>query len=175
MNLEQDKSLERQTTIFLVWYARRRNAPLLEANTLLSLGEAALMQAHYADAVRDYAAALALYRQIDDRLGEANALQGLGDAAQMQARYADARGYLAQAFDLYDAIGMPAGTLRFAIYSANAALDQAHRNPRRAEQAEALARWLLSRAEQANSQCDPAVAAAYIVRLQSLRLRIGTL
>jgi tetratricopeptide (TPR) repeat protein len=150
-----------------------------EANALLGLGEAARMQDRSADAERHYQEALAVSRQIADRRGEANALWGLGEAARMQARFADARGYLVQAFDLYDAIGMTQDTLRFAIINANAALDQiesgaAHRQAHRRQAAE-LARWLLARAENASTQCAPAIAAASTVRLQALRLRIANL
>ena len=114
------------------------------AAILESLGDAALMQNCYEDAIaaytkhspctatsatgsakptpsgasatppsrrtarrRDHAydQALALYRDIGNRLGEANALKSLGNAARMQHRYDDAIAALDQALAVYRDIG----------------------------------------------------------------------
>ncbi len=152
-----------------------------EAHTLGGLGQTALMQAHYIDALRNYQAALDVSMEIGHRLGMALALLGLGEASLMQARYADARPYYEQAFKLYLAIGMPQETLRFALYNASAALDQAQRHreversQRLMQQAVALARWLLGWAERGYERCDPALSAQYNVHMQALRARLASL
>jgi tetratricopeptide (TPR) repeat protein len=61
----------------------------------------ALGRASYAEADQLYQQALAIYRQIGNRLGEANCLKSLGEVARMQARYAEAAGLYHQALPIY--------------------------------------------------------------------------
>jgi tetratricopeptide (TPR) repeat protein len=75
------------------------------AHALSALGDAALMEYRYADAITHYEQALPIYQQIGDRLGEANTRKGLGDAARMQNRYADAITHYEQALPIYQQIG----------------------------------------------------------------------
>ena len=84
-----------------IWWARAHNLPQMQANALLRLGDVARMQDRYGDAGKRLEEALALYRQVEDRLGEAQALQSLGDVARMQDRYDEARQRLKEALALY--------------------------------------------------------------------------
>ena len=76
-----------------------------EGNTLKSLGDAALMQNRYPDAIALHEQALPIYRGIGDRLGEANTLQSLGQVALVQDRYPDAIALYDQALPIYREIG----------------------------------------------------------------------
>jgi len=79
-----------------------------EANTLTSLGEAALAQGRYADAIERYDQALPIYRQIGDRRGEANALRGKGQALAATGSPSGAAN-VAEAARLFELLGDAAG------------------------------------------------------------------
>jgi tetratricopeptide (TPR) repeat protein len=60
------------------------------ATVLLSTGDSQLRQGQYADALHSFQEALALFQQLNDRLGQSKALVGIGLAQMKQRQDADA-------------------------------------------------------------------------------------
>ncbi|MFZ1509477.1 MAG: tetratricopeptide repeat protein, partial [Anaerolineae bacterium] len=74
------------------------------ARTRLSEAGLAAMQYRHADAQQHYRQALALFQQVQDRLGEANCLLGLAAVEAFLNQHADAQQHYRQALALYQQV-----------------------------------------------------------------------
>jgi tetratricopeptide (TPR) repeat protein len=79
--------------------------PRGDANAIKGLGEVARLEDRYEEAAGRYERALALYRQIGDRLGEANTLLTQGRLARAMGELDRARAAYREAERIYRAIG----------------------------------------------------------------------
>ncbi|MEZ0395160.1 MAG: tetratricopeptide repeat protein, partial [Anaerolineales bacterium] len=77
----------------------------LKANMLKAIGDVQQFRAERDEALKSYGQALALFREIGDRLGEANVLQAIGDAQQFRAEREEALKSYGQALALFREIG----------------------------------------------------------------------
>ncbi len=103
---EQEIELpDAERLIYLVWWARSRSVPYIQANALRGLGAVAHLQDNYPQAERHYNQARSLSEAIGDRRGQANALRGLGAVAHLQDNYPQAERHYNQARSLSEAIG----------------------------------------------------------------------
>ncbi|MBC8253148.1 MAG: tetratricopeptide repeat protein, partial [Ardenticatenia bacterium] len=109
MDAEEAAEKHSQRLHILLWWASRRSLKGVQAHALRGLGQVALRQTRYVDAQNHFAAALEMYKAIEDRRGQAQALHGLGDMAGMQARYVDAQNHYAAALVMYKAIAYRPG------------------------------------------------------------------
>jgi len=127
-SLERREKLERREILRGILAELEQSAhpdPGTLARTFMLLAQAADFAGEPAEAEGPLNRALAIYRQIGDRLGEANALAGLGDAALAQARYGEAEGFYQQALPMYRQIGGRLGEANALAHLGDAALARA--------------------------------------------------
>jgi tetratricopeptide (TPR) repeat protein len=145
------------------WYhqalalAKELGNRLGQASVLYRLGEAARLQEQYPAAEQCYRQALALYEELGQRRGQANALDSLGDVARRQEQYPAAEQCYQDSLRQYTAIAQYRTVVNQGMVNGLSLLKAAHQHRAAqahdlAEQAFALATWLVSEAKYALGQ-----------------------